>query len=507
MIIKESKSVFNIEELTREQKLLFLDVVEEQGRRAREKRAVYKPNSGQLKVHKSEVQLRCAFSGNGAGKTALGVNEALWAAAGYNPITKKFSPVPARIVILLDHPEKVTDVWLPEMRKWANIEPEQLHKRGKPYVTQITWKNGSEFLFMFHQQEPMLFESIEVDYVIADEPPPRHIYISLRRGGRKKGRKPRYLIIGTPITGSWMRTEIYDPWTNDELPDTECFKFGTIVNEANLADNFIKEFSRILSPKERRIRLEGEFFDLEGLALAHLFKYETHVVEQFNWPSHHPVVVAIDPHPQKPHFAVMVGSDEDNYLYYIKEFSAKIVARDFATQLKKWYCGHKVIDIICDSLGSSQYTSGEGFKSFIQVLNEEGVRARATTWDDKRDEDFIDRIKTALALPDKPNNFGDKLPRLTILEGNHGIIKDIENVQWTKYKNLDMYKPKLDITNKDYLSCLKYALASNLTFTKDKAKIYRRNHELKAYGIIDRRGTGYWRKRFSGANYVRHKRR
>lgn len=482
--------------LTREELIRYLEVSQELKKRQREKAAVYTPNEGQTPVHKSEAMVRCVFSGNGAGKTAMSANEVLWAAKGFNPITGKFLKVPARIIVLLDHPEKVTDVWLPELMKWANLKPEQLWKRGKPYVSRISFDNGSEILFMFHQQEPMLFESIELDYLIADEPPPRHVYISLRRGGRKKNRKARYLIVGTPITGSWLRQEIYDPWVKKELQDTDCFRFGTIVNEANLGEDYINDFSRILSEKEKRIRLHGEFFDLDGLALSYLFDQRMHVIPDFKWPTDWPVVFAVDVHSSKPHHALMLGVNEDNEFVVIKELKRKVVARDFAQELKKWYRGYKVVDMICDSLGSSESTGGEGFKSFIQILNEEGVRIRSTTWDDKKDEDFIDRIKSVLAIPDKENNFGQYTPMLRIFQSCRGIISDIENVQWTKYRNTDEFKPKLDITNKDYLSCLKYALASNLVYGKEKVKMYRWKNKPTTYGITDRRTKKVYRMKF-----------
>ena len=471
-----------LDTLTREEKLLWLEVVQEKKRRLREKAAVYSPNSGQLEVHRSLAITRCVFSGNGAGKTSLAANEAIWAAQGYNPITQKFSKVPARVIVLLDHPEKVGDVWVPELTKWHNIKEDRFHKRGKPYYTQIQFDNGSEILFMFHDQSPMIFESIELDYLICDEPPPRHVWVALRRGGRKKGRKPRFLIIGTPITGSWMRTEIMEPYAKGELEDTECFKFGTKVNEHNLADGYIAEFSKVLSEKERRIRLEGEFFDLEGLALAHLFKREVHTIEPFDFRDL-PVVVAIDPHPKKAHFAVMLGVNEEEDLFFIKETNKKMVARDFAKFLHEWMADYNVVDIVCDSLGSSEGTGGEGFNSFLQVMNDEGIRARATTWDEKNDEDFIERIRGALLIPEEEDNFGARTPKLRIFRGNRGIISDIENVQWIKVRNVDEYKPKLDISNKDYLSCLKYALASNINYKKGKAKIYRRTRGMETYGV------------------------
>lgn len=473
----------DLDKLSRAEKIRLYDLIQEKKRRIRQAGAIYQPNKGQLPVHQSKASLRCVFSGNGAGKTALAVNEALSFALGFNTWTKEFTKVPARVIVLLDHPSKVGDVWVPELQKWTTLTEDQLHKRGKPYVEKISFKNGSEIIFMFHESSPLLFESIELDAAIFDEPPPRAAYIALRRGGRKKGRKPKFLIIGTPISAAWMRTEISEPWSKGELPDTECFTFGTVVNESNLAAGYIQSFSQALSEKERRIRLHGEFFDLEGLALAHLFDPTVHIVEPFEWPHSNPVVVAIDPHPVKAHYAVMLGTDREGSLYYIKEIRLKAVARDFALALKDFVKGYRVIDYICDSLGSAEMTGGEGFRTFIQVLKDNGIQVRSTDWSEKSDEDFIERIRSALVVPTEPDNYGLYLPKLRIFRGNYGIVGDIENVQWVKWRNLDEYKPKLEITHKDYLSCLKYALATNLSFGKEKAKIYRHIHGAETYGV------------------------
>ena len=483
-----SNKKLNLDNLTRDQKLNLLDLIEEKKRRLRDKQAVYKPNEGQALVHKSDKQVRCVFAGNGSGKSSLLVNEVLWACQGYNPILKTFTPVPARVIVLLSNPDKISESFLPELQKWCNLRPDQLHKRGKNYYSQITFDNGSEILFLSHQMEPLVFESIELDMMAADEPFPKAIWIAMRRGGRKKNRKSKFLIVGTPIAAAWMRTDLYDPWSKGELDNTECFKFGTIVNEKNLSSGYIKEFSAILSPKERMIRLEGAFFDLDGLALAHLFKQPIHVIDPFEWPSYNPVVIAIDPHPSKRHFSCMLGVDQEGYLYYIKELSEKLVPREFARALKKWYQGYNVIDIVCDSLGSSEGTGGEDFKSFISVLQSEGVRARATTFNEKSDEDFIARIQDVLLIPDQPNTFGDKIPTLRVFRGNHGIVADIENVAWTKYRNMDEYKPKLNIGSSDYLACLKYALSCNLSFNKSKSRIYK--SQASTYGQPTS-GTGH----------------
>lgn len=472
----------DLSKYTHAQKLALFDLIEEKKRRLRERKAVYKPNPGQVLVHKSTAKERWVTSGNGSGKTALACCEAIWALEGWNPIKEEFTQTPCRIIVVLDHPEKVTDVWLNELQKWKNFNPEKNFKqRGKPYVSQIIDDKGSELIFMFWQQEETLFESIEADGVIFDEPPPRKVYIGLKRSLRKPGRKPWILGVGTPIKSAWIRKEIIEPWSKGDLPGVECFRYGTSVNQAHLAEGWIQDFSRALSEKEKRIRLEGEFFDLEGLALAHLFRRDVHIIPEFEWEYSNPVVVAIDPHPSKAMVACMIGVDDKGQLYYLKELSLKLPARQFAKKLKEWMEGYRVVDIVCDSLGSADSTGGEGFKSFIQVLKECGVRVRATTFEDKSEEAFIERIRDALLIPEEEDNLGRKLPKLLIVEGNWGIISDVENVSWVKFRDIDMNKPKLDMVNTDHLSAAKYALATNLTPMKGKAHSYVMNKS--PYGV------------------------
>lgn len=460
--------------LSKEEKLELLSKFEEKERRDRERRGKYIPNEGQDKVHRSIEKIRLVTSGNGAGKTCLGIHEAFWWAEGFNPITKEFTPVPAKICVVLDHPDKVADPWFEEIRVWYNLREDQLRKNGRPYVNQILFDNGSYIQFMFHEQGELKFESVQFDYVIFDEPPPRWIYKALGRGQRKKHTKPRTLFLGTPIVGAWLRKEILVPWQKGELPHTECFKFGTKVNKKHINMEEMNQYFSTLTEKERRIREDGEFFDLEGLALSGVFNPEIHVVNRDTWKADCPVVIAIDPHKVKPHHAIMLGCDRDNYLYVIKELKVKALAADFGeNHLKPWMKGFKVVDIIMDSMGKEPYTGGNGNRSFYQELKALDIEVRVTSFEDKDQEDFVDRIQTALAIPLKPDNYGQYTPKLRIFAHCVGTITDIENVQWVKRKHEEVYKPKLEIDNRDFLACLKYAMASNPTYTKYKAKIYR----------------------------------
>jgi len=469
--------------LSKEEKIKLYDRIQLKKRLALKKRDKFIPNTAQLPVLKSKAYIRLFAGGNGSGKSTLGVNAALAAADGYNPWTEEFTKCPSVGVIVLDNPLKVKEVWLKEMAKWTDLtEIEQL-KNGKPYINELLFKNGSRIIFMFAEQEDMLFESIELDWAIYDEPPKKSTFISLSRGQRTKGSKPWQLIIATPIAAPWLRQDVYEPWSRGERDDVECFRGSTIENKNNLADGFIDQFSKLLTEEEKQIRLHGQFFDLGGLALKHLIKPEVHYVSPFPWDINDPVIIAIDPHPSKNHCAIAIGKNRHGQRFVIGELSAKATARDFALKIHEWSRSWKVVDIVCDSLGSADTTGGEGFASFIQVLKDCGLRVRPTTFEEKDDEAWIDRIRSSLDIPETPDQFGERKPKLQIFRSCIGTIKDIENVSWLKHKQLDMNKPKLDISNKDYLACVKYALAA------DSSSMTRIEREQKTVSLANKKAV------------------
>lgn len=462
-------------ELTREQKLLKIDLIQEKKRRIMAAKPVYRPNNGQRPVHLDTKPIRIVAAGNGGGKSTLGAQELIWAATGYNPELKTFSKVPATIVVLLDSPMKVAETWLPELRKWFPLDQEcELRKNGKPYVNEIQFKNGSHALFMFHDQEDLVFESIQLDMLITDEPFARRIWIALTRGLRKKGSNPRSLLLGTPIGQAWIYNDLWKKGMSGERPDVGCHRFGMEANRANLADGYIEQFSKNLTENEKKVRLQGHFSHLEGLALAHLFDRAKHVVPRFPWPRGKPVVLVIDPHFSKPHVAILVGATGDGRVYYVKEMETKSPAQQFARELKEFLKGDwRIIDYVIDSLGETPGTGGMGNMSFSDVLRRYGIPVRSTDFDDKNDEDFIQKIQQVLEMPEEKDNFGRIQPKLAIVEGNSGIIDDIETCQWQKYRQQELFKPKLDISSKDRLACLKYALKTSIAFVADVGKLPR----------------------------------
>jgi hypothetical protein len=478
-----------VSKLTREQKLELITLLEEKKKRDLTRKPAYIPTPSQKGVIESKALERYLFCGNAWGKSTLLVNEMHWAAVGYNPFTKFREPGPSKICLVIDNPRKINDI-LAEYQKWHEVKPEQLHKKGKPEISMISYENGSTITVLTHDVNPLTLEGSQWTHIFMDEPPPKPVYTGVVRGGRIKGRPLRLLLAGTPISAAWLRIDIWEPYTKGELNNVECFRGSTLDNAINIEMDRVQDYWQKLSPDELKIRRDGSFYDLDGLALAHLFRRETHTVDinSLSWSRNNPCVLVIDPHPSKPHHAVIMGVDEDNYLYVLDEYQEKAVARKFISSLidRGWFERYRIVDFVYDSLGNSEMTSGEGFKPFGNVINEVLAqnklgRARATTYDDKNDEQFIDRIQDALVVPEKPNNFGQRIPKLRVASHCRGTISDIENVSWAQNKRDKINKPSLDISHKDFLSCVKYALACNLYHKKTKDRIYVPN--TKAYGI------------------------
>lgn len=442
--------------LTKEEKLELISALEEKEKRIKATRSLYKPNSLQDRVHKSLKRIRLVTSANAAGKTCLATWEAYWSATGINPYRKEKFPVPNKGIVVLDSPDK-TQRWIDEFNRWHNTETWTFLKHGKPYINEIVLPNGSQFVFMYHQQEPGVWESFEADWCVMDEPCPRPVFVGVQRSLRRN-EGAWTLIVGTPLAHPWLKQDLYDPAMNGTRTDIEVFKAGILVNAANLGSEYIENFSKDLTEHEKRVRLHGDFSHLEGLALMDLFDRNTHVVPRFNWPRHNPCILAVDPHPSKPHTAILLGTDKWDRLYVLKTLKLKAAPKDFGAALNKFVEGFNVIEEVCDSLGATPSSGGEGMLSFIDVVNKQGRRLRSTTFKEKGEDIWVQNLRQLLTL--RETNFGKKMPGLYIFEDLLEIINEFESVMWKRNRADEMLKGHLDIGNKDLLACLKYAIAS-----------------------------------------------
>lgn len=482
--------------LSKQQKLELIAALEEKARRKAVAKPIYVPHKSQLEIHQSRALNRFVFSGNGFGKSTVLVNELKWLLEGYNPITQETYPYGLQAIVVLDSSLKIDDVILPALRKWMDVPEEWLKRGATKYISRID--NGRTSIRLATvQTDPMSLEGTTLHRVYIDEPLPRHLYVALKRSLRDKRIPGKLMFCGTPISQPWLMTDIYEPWSKGELPDTECFRGSTMENIENLDKEGIESFSRSLSEAERATRLEGQFFTHEAMALAHLWRRDHHILHSqgYQWDPTWPCVVGLDPHYSKPHVAVMVGANPKNELIVLKELSLKLTAREFAHELWEWMRNYKVVDIVCDSLGQTDGTGNEGFASFIQVVNSElrnygGPGVRATTFEEKSHEAAIDRLQTNLAIPSETPH----VAKLRVDQQCKGVISNIETVGWLKERHTGTIKPKLDTAAKDFLSALCYALAANVHFNKGKERpIYRPEPLYKGLPLRShRRNARFW---------------
>lgn len=457
-----------LKRLTKEEKLELLQALEQKEKLEKKRRNKFTPHGGQLRVLKSRAPIKLLTCGNGWGKSTFAVNLLHARATGVDPWNNATTKVPSKIVVLLDNPSKIGEVYRTEYNKWHDADQLTELRHGSPYVKEWQFKNGSSVRFLTQDMDQLTFESIQFDVLIIDEICPRAQYIGLTRGQRAKNVAFEQYIIGTPISNdhAWVRQDLIQPWLEGKRPDLECFTGGTADNAANLGKGYLERFESLLTEKERRVRMFGEFSSVDGLAFGHLINDTLHMLNEraLEWQGSWPVVVGIDPHPSKAHVAVMVGRRPgDDKLFVIKELSAKQTAREFATSLLNWVAGYRVVEWICDSLGSAESTGHEGFKSFIDVLKDCGVRARATTFNDKSHEDAVERIRDMLALEESaaPHAIVEKTPRLRFIEfGAPKAYRELKNIAWVYDKKRELNKPKLDSAKLDYYSALTYALSS-----------------------------------------------
>lgn len=460
---------------------------------AKDKKEIeYVPNNVQAQVHSSPAFIRALFSGNGVGKTTACIKEAIWTSTGTHPY-RETARLPNTVIIVLDDASKADTVYMAELRKrnWYDISKLKLDKKGRAHTVEVTFPNGSNWIFMTHQMDEEKWESIQCACVIFDEPPPRFIFVALMRGMREQDMKPWMMFAGTPRgrNAPWMYKEIYSPWKKGSTNEIECFFGSTHDNLHNLDPDTIKRWEAYYTKEELKTRLYGSFEFLSGRVFDG-FNADLHVEEDFPWPKKWPVIVAVDPHLRKNHVGVVMGIDPDGDVWVIKEIETHLAgrraARYFLTLLTSQ--GYNVRASVCDNFGSvDMYEDGEEKKSFIKLWNEEALKMnrarlsiRPTTRAEKRDDEWIEDMRDWLRLEESHEGLR---PRFHVFKSCVKLIDNFETYVWDEHtgRKADLGEPKETPlgTNQDYLMCVKYGLALKPDKLIDVPIIFNRNRSIR----------------------------
>jgi hypothetical protein len=292
--------------------------LEQAAKNKREEYYLERIHRGQEEAHKSKARFICIWAGNRFGKSVCGTMELKWRLLGGSPFKKLKTPIKAAM-ICTDFENHLKKIIEPKILEWfppSEIEKANIERNQAKAFKTIKFKNGSTVDFYSHDQDPMIFESSDYDFVWADEPLPHQIFKAVWRGLTDRGGD--FFMTGTPIVASWMIQE-YKKWEEGNKDGVERhFIIGkTEENAHNLGDGDrelglkrIEQFAAMLSPEEREARLNGRPLEMAGVVFKS-WNRSIHVVKPFDWPADWPIIESIDPHPRKPAGCSWIGLAEN----------------------------------------------------------------------------------------------------------------------------------------------------------------------------------------------------
>lgn len=279
--------------------------------------AFFRPIGQQPKFFESSTaEIRLALGSNRSGKSVCGAAESVSHAKGFRPWLPEGHP--HRIVRLPNgdpipvpnvgrvlgenFPVSIEQTIWPKIKEWlpeADIAQVKRGQRG--YVEKVVLRNGSVIHFMAYKQDIEVFEGTSGYWAWFDEPPPRNIFVAVRRGLIDHG--GHVWLTMTPLARPWTYDEIFAK-AGDPDGRVRVFTFSIwdncIDNGGYLSRQAIQSFLDSLRPDEREAREHGRYIHLTGRVFKEWLPEPPFYVDSFEVPKSWPRVCIIDPHPRKP---------------------------------------------------------------------------------------------------------------------------------------------------------------------------------------------------------------
>lgn len=305
----------NSTQLSRQEKIDYLNLIKEQERRVSENPLKYsKQHPKQIAATASDKAIRALFWGNRVGKTEWGGSETARYALNNHPTRVIGEPVEIwaccpSYEVQEDTTQKKLLSYIPQ-KQIARID----YIRGK-IIKKITLKNGSVIAFKSYDQGREKFQGTGKRLIWFDEEPPKDIWEECFVRV-EAGQQLDVILTMTAVKGmTWVYDNIYLDTSNQDL----------YVSEAGWDDNpFLTEkqkeqMSRGLSEQALKVRREGKFVKRVGLVCAwwdrevHLKHYD-HLDRSWAW------YEVLDPGFSDPAAWLLIGVDNDNNIHVVNGF-------------------------------------------------------------------------------------------------------------------------------------------------------------------------------------------
>lgn len=471
----------SLKALSREKKEELLKLLSQKSiKQAETKLEKFSPNPGaQEGFFKSSATVRMLIGGNGLGKTTCLVLELLYTHLKCHPFRDTASTNHTWVIVPGLH--KVEDYWR-ELQKWCPpTKLPEVDKMGSSSIRRLRWHNKNTTTFYSMDQDPAQLEGTNLDGLFVDEPPPRALWVAAYRGLRNNPDHYMAVLALTPISEPWVYTELYQPAKLGKDKSTEIFEGSTYEN-VHLSKDFIEDFKSRLTPEEVKVRIYGEFAQLQGRVFKE-FSRQRHVIPAQPWPEEWPVWVGIDPHSRKPNTAVFIGiTPEDNFIV-INELVLEASIEDFGLRLLEMerHFHYRVISRRIDNSGAQLDWSR---RPAVEILREIGCRVSPMRNREKNVDDSISRIKQLLygerpraqllnaskahlsGSDAKLNEATKPIPRLKFFDSCPYTIQDMELYSWhdNRYPDRTGLAEKPRKINDDMIDPLRYVVMSDPSF-------------------------------------------
>lgn len=302
----------------RQEKIQFLELLDEQERRKRERPLDFcKRHPKQVSAHEAMQAIRALFWGNRVGKTEWGGEEV----AEYATLHHKHREVKPPFQIWAACPSydvQKDTTQLKLLRYLPEKDIKTITWLRKGIVKEIEMRNGVTIVFKSYEQGREKFQGAGVRLIWFDEEPPRDIWDECFVRV-EAGQQLDVILTMTAVKGmTWVYDRIYLDTGNPDL----------FVSEAGWDDNpFLtdkqkEQMARGLSAQALKVRREGKFTKRVGLVCAwwdrslHLRDY-TELNKSWTW------YEVLDPGFSDPAAWLLIGVDSDNNVHIVDGFRKK----------------------------------------------------------------------------------------------------------------------------------------------------------------------------------------
>ncbi|MBH1979956.1 hypothetical protein I8H89_00370 [Candidatus Saccharibacteria bacterium] len=434
--------MMNLKQLSRQEKIELLELMEEKARRRRQDPLKYlEQHNKQKEASASEKAIRVLFWGNRVGKTEWGGQEASMYAAVQHP----FKALKPPYEIWSACPSYDVQEHTTQQKLLRYIPPKSIEKivylRDK-IIKKIELKHGITILFKSYEQGREKFQGAGVRLIWFDEEPPKDIWDeSFVR--IEAGQQLDVIMTMTPIKGmTWVYDRIYKDTSNPDL----------FVSTAGWKDNpwllpeQLAQLSRGLSQESLAVRRDGKFVKRVGL-VCNWWDRSKHMRHYDNLPRSWTWFEVLDGGWSDPACWLLVGIDHDDNIHvvdgYRRKYQSKARLRELRdTKVSGLTITQGWVDNDDPRLKDELYNEGWSLTAVSKKPNE------TKSWDETLAEKLSEYGMIQKGTGEPRLFISDTLMEVNEETGDEEnfLMQEIENLVWqeSKTKDGEEIKPKWD---------------------------------------------------------------